>query len=167
MAWAAKGNGAGYFLTLTVIDRNADDATLTYELRSADMTAALADALNIIGDFIAVSDALPVAYAVAQRFVEDAIVIPTVGEMQIKARVGVRLANGQGNETLDIPAPKENIFMTPTGKGNNIVNVAFGALITYVSNFYTAGIAFFSDGEAVDAMTEGRKVSSKTGMRAR
>lgn len=167
MALVAKGNGAGYFLTMTVVDRNQDDATLTYELRSATMAEALTDSAAIMADFLLVSQAKISGYGVSQRFVEDALVLPTSGELQIKARIGIRLADGQGNETLDIPAPKEEIFVSLTGKGNKIVNTAYGDLVGYVSNYYTAGTAFISDGEAVDAMTEGRKVSSKTGLRAR
>jgi hypothetical protein len=155
-------------LTVTLYDRNQDDVTLTYELRSADMAAAEADALIVIAALAAVTQSIPVGYAVSKRYVENSIVLPTLGENQIKARVSFRLADGQGNETFDIPAPAETIFVQLTGKSNNIVNVGYSTLVTYANLFKaTGGKCFISDGEDLDAMTEGRKVSSKTGMRAR
>jgi len=168
MAWLPKGNGDGFFLTVTVYDRNQDDVTLTYELRSADFATAETDALIVIAALVAVTKSVPAAYNVGKRYIEDSIVLPIDGENQIKARVAFRLADGQGNETFDIPAPQESIFVTLTGKSNNIVNVGKDTLITYANLFKaTGGKCFISDGESLDAMTEGRKVSSKTGMRAR
>lgn len=167
MAFVASGNGNGYFLTVTGIDRNSDDTTLTYELRSADYATALADALIIIGLLEAVSQLEVTAYSVATRYVEDAIVQPLTGESQIKARVGCRLSDGQGNTTFDIPAPEETIFVSTVGKGNNIVNTENVALNNYANIFKATGKAFISDGESMDVLTEGRKVSSRTGLRSR
>lgn len=168
MAWLPRGNGDGFFLTVTLYDRNQDDVTLTYELRSADFATAETDSLIVIAALAAVTQDIPAAYNVGKRYVEDSIVLPVAGENQIKARVAFRLADGQGNETFDIPAPSETIFVTLTGKSNNIVNVGKDTLITYANLFKaTGGKCFISDGESLDAMTEGRKVSSKTGMRAR
>lgn len=167
MAFVTAGNGNGFFLTVSVIDRNGDDATLSYELRSADYATALADALIIIARLGAVSQVEVVGYSVATRYVEDAIVQPASGEMQIKARLAVRLADGQGNATLDIPAPMEEIFMTLAGKGNNIVDVTDADVLNYVALFSAAGKAYISDGESVDVLKEGRKVSGKTGLRSR
>jgi len=168
MAWLPKGNGDGFFLTVTLYDRNQDDVTLTYELRSADFAAAETDALVVLAALDAVTKDVQAAYSVGKRYVQDSIVLPIEGENQIKARVAYRLADGQGNETFDIPAPEESIFVTLTGKSNNIVNVGKDTLITYANLFKaTGGKCFISDGESLDAMTDGRKVSSKTGMRAR
>lgn len=167
MAWLTKGNGDGFFLTVTLYDRNQDDAPLTYELRSADMAAAEADALIVLAALDPVTQGIPVSYSVQKRYVQSPISLPAGGEMQIKARVAFRLAGGQGNETFDIPAPAEGIFVSPTGKSNNIVDVTDTDLITYANLFKASGKCFISDGEDLDEMTEGRKVSSKTGMRAR
>jgi len=100
MAWLPKGNGDGFFLTVTLYDRNQDDVTLTYELRSADFATAETDALVVLSALDAVTKDVQAAYSVGKRYVQDSIVLPIEGENQIKARVAYRLADGQGNETF-------------------------------------------------------------------
>lgn len=167
MAFVAQGNGNGFFLTVSTIDKNSDSATLTYELQSADYATALADSLIIIARLVAVSQVEVVGYSVSTRYVENAIAQPTSGESQIKARVVVRLADGQGYASFDIPAPKEEIFMDTVGKANNIVDVTDTDLLNYAALFQAGGKAYISDGETIDVMTEGRKVSTRTGLRSR
>lgn len=166
MAYQTVGNGSGYFMTVTIIDRNEDSATLTYELRSADETAALADASTILTNLSNVSQARIIGYNVQKRFYNDTPTIPTAGELQVKARIAFKIADSRDYETLDIPAPEEAIFLTLTGKGNKIVNTTNVALNNYLNVFKAGGQAFISDGESLETVSEGKKVSSRSGMRA-
>jgi hypothetical protein len=167
MAFVAAGAGTGYFLTVQMIDRNEDPTSKEYELDVADYAEALGAALEVIGDLPLVSDCEIVGYHVGQRFVENAIVVPTVGEAQTKARLIIRLAGGNKKATIDIPAPKETIFMALTGKANKVVNVTNTDVLDFLQNFEAAGTAFISDGEKMAAagLLEGRKVSVASGFR--
>lgn len=167
MAYVAAGNGAGWFLTMTVQDRNQDNATLTYELRALNHTEALAETASVLANFDDVSQAVVTGYNVQQRFWNDSIGVPAAGELQIKARISFQLQNSPEKETFDIPAPKETIFLALTGKQNAIVDVADPAVIAYADMFRAAGIAYISDGESLEYLLEGRKVSSKSGYRSR
>jgi len=167
MAYLAAGNGSGYFVTLTVIDRNEDKATLEYELRANDEAEALSETSAVITALTNASQCIVIGYNVQKRFYNDSIVVPSAGELQVKARIAFRLADSREYETLDIPAPEETLFMTLTGKGNKIVNVNSALVTGYTNLFKAAGSCFISDGETLEEISEGRKVTSKTGFRSR
>jgi hypothetical protein len=165
MSMVAAGNGTGFFLTVTMIDRNEDVTTKEYELDVADFAEALGAQLEITGDLALVSDALVVGTNLGQRLVNDAIVVPSVGEAQTKARIVVRLDGGNEKATIDIPAPKETMFLTLTGKGNKVVDLENANIIDFLANFLPAGNCFISDGEKMGEALEGRKVSVASGFR--
>jgi len=167
MAYLAQGNGSGYFLTLTVIDRNEDKAVLEYELRANDEAEAISETSAVITALTNASQVVVIGYNVQKRFYNDSIVVPAAGEIQVKARVAFRIANSREYETFDIPAPEETLFMTLTGKGNKIVNVNSPLVTGYADVFKAAGSCFISDGETLEEISEGRKVTSRSGMRSR
>lgn len=166
MAYVVAGNGSGYFVTVSVMDRNEDKAVLTYELRAADEAAALTQVATILTNLTTVSQVVVLGYNVQKRFFNDAIIIPAAGELQIKARIAFRIEGSPEYETLDIPAPDEDIFLGLNGKNNKIVNTANAGVVAYTNMFKAAGICFISDGESLEQVSEGKKVSSRSGMRA-
>ena len=166
MAMVAAGNGTGFFVVVTLIDRNEDVTTKEYELDVADFAEALGAQLEIEGDLALVSDALIVGSSLAQRRVNDAIVVPIVGEVQTKARIIVRLDGGNEKATIDIPAPKETMFLTLSGKGNKVVDLENASIIDFLANYLPAGNVFLSDGEKLGEALEGRKVSVSSGFRS-
>lgn len=167
MAYVPVGNGSGYFVTITLIDRNEDKATLEYELRAADEAAALAAVNTIIIALTNASQARVIGYNVQKRFYNDTPTIPTAGELQVKARISFKIADSRDYETLDIPAPEETVFLAVTGKANKIVDVTKPLVTAYTDLFKSTGVAFISDGESLETISEGRKVTSKTGFRSR
>lgn len=166
MAYVAAGNGSGYFVTISVMDRNEDKATLTYELRAANEADAITATGTIITSLSAVSQVVVLGYNVQKRYFNDAIIIPAAGELQVKARIAYRIEGSPEYETLDIPAPDEDIFLGLNGKNNKIVDTADLAVVAYTNMFKSTGIAFISDGESLEQVSEGKKVTSKSGMRA-
>lgn len=166
MAYVVAGNGSGYFVTISVMDRNEDKAVLTYELRAADEAAAITAVGTIIANLKAASQVEVLGYNIQKRFFNDAIIIPAAGELQIKARIAFRILNSPEYETLDIPAPDEDIFLGLNGKNNRIVDTADPAVVNYTNMFKSTGIAFISDGESLEQVSEGKKVSSRSGMRS-
>jgi hypothetical protein len=166
MAYIVAGNGDGYFVTISVMDRNEDKAVLTYELRAADEAGAIAAVATILTEIGKVSQVVILGYNIQKRYFNDAIIIPAAGELQIKARIAFRIANSPEYETLDIPAPDEDIFLALNGKNNSIVDTADLAVISYTNMFKAVGICFISDGESLEQVSEGKKVSSRKGMRS-
>jgi len=167
MAFVPAGAGTGFFLTVQMIDRNEDPTSKEYELDVADFAEALGAATEMVGDLMLVSDCEIVGYHIGQRYVENAIVVPSVGEAQTKARLIIRLAGGNEKATIDIPAPKETLFMALTGKANKVIDVTNTDLLDFLANFEAAGTSFISDGEkmAASGLLEGRKVSVASGFR--
>lgn len=165
MAYVASGNGAGFFATVQIMDKGEEKATLTVELRSATFAAALTDIASWVTNFVAVSEAEVLGYNIQQKFVNDAIIVPAAGQLQEKARVAFRLENTSEYETLDIPAPRATIFVSTNGADSEIVDTSDAALIAYTNLYKSTGIAFISDGEALDQISRGERVSTRKGMR--
>ena len=69
--------------------------------------------------------------------------------------------------SYSIEAPSEAIFYATTGKLNKVLDVSDPAVIAYTDLFRETGSCFISDGESLEYLLEGRKVSSKSGLRSR
>ena len=165
MAFVVEGNGAGYFATVTVMDTGEETATLTVSLRSADEATAEIDMTTWITNFRLVSKCEVVGYNLQRRFVNNAIAVPAAAQIQEKARVAYRLADTSKYETLDIPAPQPTIFMDVVGAASEIVDVTDTQLLNYTNLYKAAGIAFISDGEDLESISRGERVSTRKGMR--
>lgn len=165
MAFVADGNGNGWFLTVRIMDKGEEKATLTVELRSADYAAAVTDAGAWMIGFYQVSDCEILGYNLQQRYINNAIIIPATGQLQEKARVAFRLENSADYETLDIPAPKSTLFLNTNGANSEIVDTADAGLVAYTNLYKSTGIAFISDGEALEQLSRGERVSTRKGMR--
>lgn len=167
MAYVPYKNGAGWWLTVTVIDRNEDNATLTYELRASDYDEAFSYSNTIMTRLTNVSQCRVIGFNVQHRFYNDTPSIPEAGELQTKARISFKLEASRDYQTFDIIDPEETIFMTTVGKGNKIVNITNVNVIAYANIFKSdVGFAFISDGESLETISEGKKVSSRSGLRA-
>lgn len=165
MAFVVFGNGNGFFATVQIMDKGEEKATLTVELRSATHAAAVTDIASWVTNFLAVSDCEVLGYNVQQRYVNDAIIIPAAGQLQEKARIAFRLEGTSEYETLDIPAPKTTVFLNNNGADSEIVDTSDAAVIAYTNMYKSTGIAFISDGEALEQISRGERVSTRKGMR--
>lgn len=159
MALVPAGNGAGFFLTWSGIDRNNEPAHKEWEMTAPDEATALADAAIIIPQWQLLTQCDTVGYTVQKRFEEDAVVTPSAGERQTKAVVTTRIDGSNEKATIEIPAPVETLFRALTGDDNKIVNINFLALTEFVNNFIVAedNRLFISDGEKVAEILRGRK----------
>lgn len=167
MAYIPDGAGFGWFLTITVQDRNMDYVTLTFELRATNAVEAEAERTAIFTAFDDVSQAVIVGYGLNQRFVNDSIGVPAAGEVEVKARVSYQLKDTFKKGTFDIPAPKETIFLALTGKQNKVLDVADAAVMAYADLFRAAGSAYIGNGGSLEYLLEGRKVTSRSGLRSK
>jgi len=165
MAFVVDGNGDGWFVTVAIMDRGEEKATRIYELRAADHAEAVTQATTVITNLKLVSQVEVLGYNIQQRFYNNAIIIPAAGQLQEQARVAYRIENSSNYETFDIPAPVSGLFLQNNGAASEIVDVADNDLNTYANMFKSTGICFISDGESLEQISRGERVSSRKGMR--
>jgi hypothetical protein len=155
----------GFWMTVTLLDAANVPSTLEYQLRAADMAAALTAATEIIGDLVPLTQSKIKAYQVGERYVEDAFTPAAAGaNNKIKGLV-TGLIDGEPSKSavFAIPAPVDAIFGTPGTKGYNIIDLANALITDYSNDFRAAGQAYISDGEDLGTLTEGRRVTRASG----
>lgn len=142
---------AGFEFTVVLEDNGGNTAAKVYDLTSADMTEALADAAAIIPLLDAVTDATIRSYRVSQKFIEDAFVPPVAGvQVENLASIVLRVSGDPTKKvTHMIPAPNQGIFSGISGKAANEVDPTDVALNDYLSIFLTGQRATLSDGENI------------------
>lgn len=152
----------GYWLTVSLVDNGGNVSTLRYELTSADAATAVTDAATIIAALDAVTNAVISNYSWGERFAENAFAYPAAGiENEDKASVTVLLDGaGAKKANFKIPAPVIGVFMGATGPSANEVDVLDAALVTYGGIFEAGGEAYISDGETMDSMLNGKRISA-------
>lgn len=166
MALANRGQ-TGWFLTVTVVDQQADPSTLSYEINAADAAAAVAARDAIVAELQ--NRTLSVVKTTSLSFIQDetALVIPTNGaDNSVKASITWAKVGGGYTDQV-IPAPVADTWVAPSGTNNNIVNGAsFGA---WAALFAVGGSAFISDGESLTAtpFVAGERVTRRRGRRRR
>jgi hypothetical protein len=165
MALVTQGNGSGFYLTVTLIDSQNDKSTLEYEMTSADYATAVTDSATILAALAGVTDASVSTVSISFRREEAAFAYPaTLCNNSEKARIVVQLAGSTKKAVVDIPAPKNAIFVAPVGDNNNIVDLGDDEVIAYVQLFQADGESFISDGEVSAFGVRGEKVTSRKGM---
>jgi len=159
MALVARGNGAGFYLTVSLTDTQGDVSTLRFELRSADYAEAVTATAAIVAAIAGVSQSLITSTAISFVSDEDTFVYPTGADNGVRARMTFQLADSVEKATLDIPAPKIGIFVDPTGPGNNVVDTSDTEVLAYLAVFKVSGNAFISDGEDADLLLRGKRTT--------
>jgi len=160
MAWVQKH----YSLVVKLIDNGRNVTTKTYEMTAADDITATADALVIIGYLEGVSACGTVSYSVNKQFYNDALVVPAGAAVQCEAKALLVMVDETDptKKHIDrIPCPESHVFVTASGDGANIVDVADAPTLAYANMFSTAGEAYISDGERIedDGLLSGRRVT--------
>lgn len=155
---------AGWKVYVTLADHGDNRSTLSYQTDPAtvvDGITAQAAASDIVADLDALTNAVIVGYRVEEIYYEDSIALPADGiENENKASVTYSIDGNNKKGNFKIPAPVSAIFGT-TGGAANQVNTAYAPLQAYADNFRTAGEFVISDGEKLDVLLVGKRVSAK------
>lgn len=159
MALAARGNGSGFFLTLTMIDTQGDTSTKRFELRGADFAAAQVNATAIIAAIQGVSASVVGSSSLSFVQDEDTFAYPAGADNSVRARITFQLADSVEKATRDIPAPVDAIFVGLSGPTMNVVNIGDPLMATYAQLFQAGGHAFISDGEDSDFTLRGKRTT--------
>lgn len=158
----------GWYGTVTLADHGDNRSTMKFQFdpaTTADFAAALAAMANLVADLDAITDAEIVGYTVTEDFYENAIALPAAGvENEDKASVTYSIDGTKKKGNFKIPAPvsagANNLFGT-TGGAANQVNTSSTVLQAYADNFRTAGNFLISDGEKIDILLVGKRISAK------
>lgn len=153
----------GYTLHVTLVDNGGNQTSKRYELNSADMTEATADAATIMTALGNMTDAAFLGYEICLRFVENAFAYPPAGvQIENQALIVLGLAdNPLKSATITVPAPKQGIFVGTSGEAANIVDAADAAVAAYWALFTATGVATVSDGEVAEVYKSGRRIHRK------
>lgn len=165
MALVTQGAGSGFFLTVTLVDGQGDKSTIEFPLRSADFATASADMATILGVIPNVTNAVIGATSLSLRQYENALAFPAGADNSVKARFSYRITGTNKVGTMEIPAPADAVFTTPTGAGANIVDTGSPELATFTGLFLSGGSAFVSDGEDLQDAIKGVRITRKRKVR--
>ena len=155
---------AGWWLTCTLVDNGGNVTTKRFQLRSADAATALTDSAAVIAALNAITNAVMSSYRYGEEFKEDAFAFPAAGiENEDKASITCLLTTtGAKKGNLKIPAPVIGIFQGASGPSANIVDIGDTDLGTYADLFKAAAECYISDGEDLDEMMSGKRISAKS-----
>lgn len=141
----------GFTLTVQLKDSTDDVSNLKYQLVAADAAAAATAAADIMTRLALMTDSVVSGYSMTESFTENAFAYPADAQNEMRAAVVCRLA-GFANKTVTvyIPAPKDALFVSPTGPSAKDVDPTQTDLISYIDIWRTTGaLAEISDGEFI------------------
>lgn len=155
---------AWFELTVSLADNGANVTTKRYRLRSALIADAVTDSGVIIAALDAITESVIVGYRVNDVWHEGSVVYPAAGiENEDKASITVLLTTGGGKKAnLKIPAPVIGIFNDSSGAGANVIDTADADLLTYLACFESGGECYISDGEDLDSVQSGKRISARS-----
>ena len=156
----------GYEARVTLIDTGANRSVKEYQLTATTFADALSDTQAIIALLDPLTTAVVEKYTVGPRFVEDAFAWPQNSQIENIMQLSALLATGiDKTATIFIPSPVNTVWISTTGKGNNVVNIANADVLAYVNMYAAGGYATISDGEnvaAAGALQSGKRIHRKS-----
>lgn len=105
------------------------------------------------------TDAVISTYSYKTVFIENALVLPTDAENNDQALLSAKIfGDPTDSAIMSIPAASIAMFVSPTGKGRDVVNTAAAsAAYLYANMFGDDEMFLISDGEEIDIATLGGK----------
>jgi len=150
-----------------IADNSGDIAPRFYEAplaAFADFAAFQLGFNTLLTALNNMTDGVVANYRLSAGFVENALTLPVSGvENENQAFFsGKIVGDPTESATQSIPAADPDIFVTLSGPGANVVDMADGAVGTWIGLFDATGPWTISDGESWDAPTvKGRRRHSK------
>ena len=146
-----------YELVVELFDAGGNFTRRTYEFRASDtagdISALITSANTLITKLLAASNGVIKSARLCRVAINDAFNLPSVGEVEAHALITAPIT-GVPNKSasVDIPAPKDTIFVGAPGSGAAYNQVDFGdAAVTDFLDLFTGGSSQFliSDGESI------------------
>jgi len=159
----------GWFLDTTWIDTGGNVTTRHFELTATDtagdIAAVIADVQTIVAAYVAASGAVLTKQVVGQVNVEDSVTLPAgdvnvENNLQVSAKI---FGTPNKSAVFEIPAPKDTLFVAPTGTGHNQADFAEPLLAAVVNLYINGAQCTISDGETITVQNiKGRRVHHKS-----
>lgn len=159
MAFQVRGTGAGFYITVSVMDGQGDLSQLRYALQSADYASALTDALAVVAGVDAMTAGQVVTYTISQYRDEDTVTFNANTDVSQRATLTFQIAGGVKKASLQIPAPDPAIFQSPSGPGQNIVDSTSAGIAAFAPLFQAGGECYISDGEVSAFFLRGKRTT--------
>ena len=157
---------------ITLVDKGANETTRSYPLvatdDAGDVTALVTEVTaQIIPALLDVTLAVIKKWTLRLLYLETSLTLPSDSGAEIEAHALVTIPiYGIPNKSavVDIPAPKETVFLSTSGPGYNIVDTSTDEVRAYRGLFSQAGnIAYISDGEQLANVDgKGKRTHSKS-----
>jgi len=159
----------GWFLDTEWIDTGGNKTHRTFQLTAVtvagSISTVIADVQIIVAAWIAATDAVLVSQRVTSLSVEDSVVLPA-GDVNVEenAQISAKIFGTPNKSAVfEIPAPKNTLFLAPTGEGHNRVDFADTAVANVVNIYKDGEQALISDGESItDQDIKGKRVHHKS-----
>lgn len=155
----------GWELSISLVDNGANTTTLSWQANTAvvtDLATAQAARDALVTDLDAISNSVIVGTRLTEVQYNDAVAYPAAGvENEDKASISYLIQDTNKKGNLQVPAPVIGAFVHTTGPSANIVNIAAGVVTNYCDNFRTTGGWYVSDGESLQTVLKGKRISAK------
>jgi len=159
----------GWKLVVSLVDTGGNPTTREYQLVATDDAGDLTDVIAavqiIMAALVAATDAVVTKQTLSKDSVEDSVVLPAgdvnvENNLQVSAKI---FGTPNKSAVFEIPAPKNTLFLAPTGENHNKPDFADTALAAYVNLFKDGAQAYISDGESItDQNIKGKRVHHKS-----
>lgn len=143
----------GWEVTINLIDRGSNQTSRKYDLDPDIDTYAEAVAAkdDIVTALLGVTALAITSILVREKFEENALTIPTASGAEASTHAEISgILNGYATKraTIDIPGPKDTLWVATTGPNFNVINTANTDVLLYAGLFnVVTNVALVSDGE--------------------
>jgi hypothetical protein len=155
----------GFELSISVADNGANVSTLSWEANTAvvtDFATAVTARDGLVTDLSAITDSIIIGTRLTEVQYEDSVAYPVAGvENENKASISYLITGTNEVGNLKIPAPVQDIFVSPTGPSANVVDVGDALVTAYTDNFRVTGGWAVSDGQSLQTVLKGKRISAK------
>lgn len=154
---------AGFFVSMTFIDSGSNVRTYTYPLTATTPEDADTEALTVVTNWQAMTDAALQQYH-WYEVIADSAAAPAAGSQVENQALLSYLVSGSltRQAVVSIPAPKITLFSSPTGPGSNIIDAGDALIVTFNAQFLSGGLLTFKDGEIAGSFIQGKRIHRKS-----
>jgi len=152
---------SGFYLDVSLVDYGGNQTNKRYEMTAADYDTAVLDIAIIMPALINMTDAVITSYSIQQRYVENALALPTtVNPVSVKAVMTAYINDaGDKKASFDVPSPRIGIFQGTIGNAADLVDTSDAAVLAYKALFDDGEQLFISDGESLGGLIGGIRTS--------
>lgn len=155
----------GLVLNVAFADNSGKVVNRSYEVVETNYATAFGLADDWVATIQAASDSVVVSWFLAEKMIQDTVVLPAAGVQNENQVIVTGKLLGQPNESgyFSIPGAKITCFQATSGPNADIASfVAPSPLVTVGNLFIDGGAFYISDGENLVTPLSGRRRHTKS-----